>query len=67
MVEAHIQHCHPCQLVTPADESEPLLMSPVASGPWKKVAIDLWRPVNTGEYLLVDICKHTDGGLKWGS
>lgn len=22
MVEAHIQHCHPCQVVTPANERE---------------------------------------------
>ena len=59
MVEAHIQHCHPCQLVTPANEREPLRMSPPWSEPWKAVAIDFWGPISTGEYLVVVICKHS--------
>lgn len=59
MVEAHIQHCHPCQVVSPANEHEPLKMSPLPSEPWKEVAIDFWGPINTGEYLLVVICKHS--------
>ena len=59
MVEAHIQHCHPCQVVTPANEREPLRMSPLPSEPWKEVAIDFWGPISTGEYLLVVICKHS--------
>ena len=59
MVEAHIQHCHPCQVVTPANDREPLRMSPLRSEPWKEVAIDFWGPISTGEYLLVVICKHS--------
>ena len=59
MVEALIQHCHPCQVVTPANEREPLRMSPLRSEPWKEVAIDFWGPISTGEYLLVVICKHS--------
>ena len=31
MVEVHIQHCHPCQLVMPADECKPLQMPPLPS------------------------------------
>ena len=59
MVEAHIQHCHPCQVVMPANEHEPLQMSPLSREPWKEVAIDFWGPISTGEYLLVVICKHS--------
>ena len=59
MVEAHIQHCHPCQVVTPANECEPMRMSPLLSEPWKEVAIDFWGPINTGQYLLAVICKHS--------
>ena len=59
MVEAHIQHCNLCQVVTPANEHEPLQMSPLSSEPWKEVAIDFWGPISTGEYLLVVICKHS--------
>ena len=59
MVEAHIQHCHPSQVVTPANKREPLRMSPLPSEPWKAVAINFWGPISTGEYLLVVICKHS--------
>lgn len=38
-----------------------LRMSPLPSEPWREGAIDFWRPINTGEYLLVGICKH----LRW--
>jgi len=61
MLEAHIQHCHPCQVGTPANERKPLRMSPLPSEPWKERAIDFWGPINTGEYLLVVVWKH----LRW--
>ena len=56
MVEAHIQHCHPCQVVTVSQEREPLRMTPMPNEPWKEVAMDFWGPIHTGEYLLVTIC-----------
>ena len=59
MVEACIQHCHPCQVVTPSYEREPLRMTPLPSEPWKEVAMDFWGPINTGEYLLVVVCKQS--------
>ena len=59
MVEAHIQHCHPCQVVTPANEHEPLQKSPLPSEPCKEVATDFWGPISRGEYLLLVICKHS--------
>ena len=53
MMEANIQHCHPCQVVTPAYEHEPLPMSPLLSKPWKEVQINFSGPISMGEYLLV--------------
>ena len=59
MVEAHIQHCHPCQVVTVSQEREPLRMTPMPNEPWKGVAMHFWGPIHTGEYLLVTICKQS--------
>ena len=59
MVEAHIQHCHPCQVVSVSQEREPLRMTPMPSEPWKDVAVDFWGPIHTGEYLLVTVCKQS--------
>ena len=59
MVEAHIQHCHPCQVVIVSREREPLRMTPLPREPWKEVAMDFWVPVHTGEYLLVTVCKQS--------
>ena len=47
-VEAHIQHCHPCQVVMPANECEPLRMSSLTIETWKEVAIDFWGPISKG-------------------
>ena len=58
-VEAHIQHCHPCQVVSVSPEREPLRMTPMPSEPWKDVAVDFWGPIHTGEYLLVTVCKQS--------
>ena len=59
MVEAYIQHCHPCQVVSMSQEREQLRMTPMPSKPWKEVAVDFWGPINTGEYLLVTVCKQS--------
>ena len=59
MVEAHIQHCHPCQVVNRSQEREPLHMTPMPSEPWKEGAVDSWGPIHTGEYLLVTVCKQS--------
>ena len=59
MVEAHIQHCHPCQVVSMSQEREPLRMTPLSSEPWKEVVVDFWGPIHTGEYLLVTVCKQS--------
>ena len=57
MVEAHIQHCHPCQVVTVSLEREPLRMTPMPWEPWKEVAMDFLGPIHTEEYLRVTVCK----------
>ena len=59
IVEERVRHCHPCQVVTVAQDREPLRMSKIPSEPWKEIAIDFWGPVKTGEYLLVMVCKHS--------
>ena len=59
VVEAHIQHYHPCQVVNVSPEREPLRRTPMPSGPWKDVAVDFWDPIHTGEYLLVTVCKQS--------
>ena len=59
MVEAHIQHCHPCQVVTVSQDKEPLRMSHMPSETWQEVAVDFWGPIHTGEYLLVVVCKQS--------
>ena len=45
MVEAHVQHCYPCQVVSVSPERD--------------VAVDVWGPIHTGEYLLVTVCKQS--------
>ena len=57
MVEAHIQHCHPCQVVSVSQEIEPLRMTPMPNETWKDVDVDVRGPIHTGEYLLVTVCK----------
>ena len=59
LVEAHVQHCHPCQVVTMSHEREPLRMTPMPREPWKEVAMDFWGAIHTGEYLLVTVCKQS--------
>ena len=59
LVEAHVHHCHPCQVVTMSHEREPLRMTPMPRESWKEVAMDFWGPIHTGEYLLVTVCKQS--------
>lgn len=59
MVEAHISNCHPCQVVTTSPDKEPLRMSRLPSETWQEVALDFWGPINSGEYLLVTVCKQS--------
>ena len=55
MIQNRIKNCLPCQSVTPADDPEPLKMSPCPDGPWLEVSIDFYGPTPKGEYLLVVI------------
>ena len=52
-VEKHIQHCHPCQVVGPAQTPTPLQMTPIPKAAWLLVGADLCGPFPTGEHLLV--------------
>lgn len=40
---------------------------PLPSDPWKEVGMDLWGPTNSGEYLLVVVCKQTRWELEFVS
>ena len=59
MVEALIQHYHPCQVVSVSKEREPLRVTHMLNEPWKDVAVDFWGPIHTGEHLLVIVCKQS--------
>ena len=59
MVEAHIQHCHPCQVVTASQKREPLRMTPMPKEPWREAAMYFWGPTRTGEYPLVTVFKQS--------
>ena len=50
-VEKHIQHCHPCQVVGPAQKPTPLQMTPIPKAAWLLVGADLCGPFPTGEHL----------------
>ena len=56
MVESALQHCLPCQAVTPNPQSaQPLKMSPLPQSEWNELAADFSGPWPNGEYFLVVI------------
>ena len=61
MVKDRIDNCLACQAVTPSKSSriEPLQMTPLPSGPWKKLAVDFLGPYPSGDYLLVVIDEYS--------
>ena len=56
-IDAHvhkvIRKCIPCQAVTPEFHREPLQMTPIPSGPWKKVSIDFAGPFGSRMALVL--------------
>ena len=45
--------CHGCQVVSQLSPPEPMQRTEPPTGPWQDVAIDMMRPLSTGENLLV--------------
>ena len=45
MVEKHVRKCLACQSTTPCHTREPLQMTDLPRGPWKKVSVDFAGPL----------------------
>ena len=51
--ETMVQHCLPCQAANPENKLEPLKMSCLPPGPRRHVAADFYKPLPTGQTLMV--------------
>ena len=51
--EKFCKTCHGCQLVSSPANPEPIKSTPLPSGPWQHLAIDLLGPLPSGESVLV--------------
>ena len=51
--EKFCKTCHGCQLVSSPANPEPIKSTPLPSGPWQDLAIDLLGPLPSGESVLV--------------
>lgn len=54
-----LDRCIPCQAVGQSAPPQPLQVSEMPTEPWKKVHIDFYGPMPTGEYLLVIIDRYS--------
>ena len=52
-VERFCKTCHSCLLVSSSANPEPIKPTPLPSGPWQELAIDLLGPLPSGESVLV--------------
>jgi hypothetical protein len=59
MTERIIRGCRLCQIATPQTVRMPLKMPPLPNETMEKVAADFYRPLPTGEYLLLVTCKYS--------
>ena len=51
--ERFCKTCHGCQLVSSPSNPEPIKSTPLPSGPWQDLAIDLLGPLPSGDSVLV--------------
>ncbi|XP_060076193.1 uncharacterized protein K02A2.6-like [Ylistrum balloti] len=54
-VEAYVKSCHGCQVVSSLPRPEPISPTPMPSGPWQDLSIDLLGPLPSGHYVFVVI------------
>ena len=55
MVEKHVRKCLACQSTTPCHTREPLQMTYLPRGPWKKVCVDFTGPLRNKDMSLHQI------------
>ncbi|PFX25910.1 Uncharacterized protein K02A2.6 [Stylophora pistillata] len=53
MVEKHVGNCLACQATIPCHTREPLQMSELPTGPWKKISVDFAGPFPNKDMALV--------------
>ena len=53
MVEKHLGKCLACQVTIPCHTREPLQMSDLPTGPWKKISVDFAGPFPNKDMALV--------------
>ena len=56
--EKFCKTCHGCQLVSSPANPEPIKSTPLPSGPWQHLAIDLFGSLPSGESVLVICLSH---------
>ena len=59
LVQQTMQSCIACQAVGKPAPPEPLHLQDMPKGPWKKLHIDFYGPLPSGEYLLVVIDRYS--------
>ncbi|XP_054757939.2 uncharacterized protein K02A2.6-like [Lytechinus pictus] len=52
-VERYVKACHGCQITAAMPSPEPLCPTPLPTGPWQAVAIDLLGPLPSKDYIFV--------------
>ena len=59
LVEKETAQCMPCQVTVSTHQQEPLNPTQLPQEPWDKLAMDLYSPLASGEYLLVVQCHYS--------
>ena len=52
-IEEHIKACHPCQVTSRPERTEPVCPTELPEKPWIHLAIDVCGPFPTGESVVV--------------
>ncbi|XP_062578034.1 uncharacterized protein K02A2.6-like [Saccostrea cucullata] len=52
-VEKYVKSCHGCQITSAFPKPEPVSPTPLPTGPWQELGIDILGPLTSGQYVLV--------------